>query len=241
MLPSLIKEWIEATFPRQWAKYVIWRSPKEAEWFYLERVVPRDMVSIDVGANIGIYTSALAKLTPVVHAFEPSPRLAMLLQKSVPKNVCVHQQAVSDKAGTATLRTPVTNGNFATPLATLENTAFDNFTEEAVTLSTLDDVITGQVGFIKIDVEGHELKALNGALNIIKTHRPIFLIECEEWHGAGNLLNLLDFFEKIQYFGYFLKSGCLTPIKEFNQHRDQTKGVSTPYIYNFFFFPKRQV
>jgi FkbM family methyltransferase len=238
MLPNWIKDRIAVAFPRQWVQWVIWRSPKEAEWSYLERIVPPGMVSVDVGANIGVYTAALAKLTPMVHAFEPSPRTARLLRKRGLPNVCVHQEAVSDKPGTATLRTPIEKDKlFASSLATLENKVFDRFTEENISLSVLDDVISEPVGFIKIDVEGHELKVLNGALRIIETHRPIFLVECEERHGAGNVRGLFTFFAKMQYFGYFLKKGHLTSIDEFCQSQDQIWGVSNPYIYNFFFFP----
>jgi FkbM family methyltransferase len=241
MLPNWIKDWIAATCPRIWAQYVIWRAPKEVEWLYLERIVPRDLASVDVGANIGIYTAALAKLTPIVHAFEPSPRLATLLRKSVPKNVRVYQQAASDMQGTATLRTPFANRTMASPLATLEKTAFDAFTEESVSLVVLDEVIDHKIGFIKIDVEGHELKVLHGGRRIIETFRPIFLVECEERHGHGNLRDLFLFFDQLQYFGYFLKNDHLISINDFDQCADQTKGVSDPYIYNFFFFPSQQL
>jgi FkbM family methyltransferase len=239
MLPILIKDWIAVTFPRQWVQWVSWRSPKEPELAYLEKIVPRDMTSVDVGANIGTYTSVLAKITPVVHAIEPSKRLADLLRKSAMPNVRIHQQAVSDKSGTATLKTPIANDMlFASALATLEDKVFDDFREEIVSLSTLDEVILETVGFIKIDVEGHELKVLNGALKIIAACRPIFLIECEERHGIGNIRSLFEFFARLQYFGYFLKNDQLTSIEKFSQSRDQTWGVSDPYIYNFFFFPR---
>ena len=238
MLPNWMKDPIATALPRQWVRWVIWRSPREAEWSHLERIVPRGMASVDVGANIGIYTAELAKLTPMVHAFEPSPRLARLLRKSALPNVCVHQQAVSDKPGTATLRTPIHKDKFfASSLATIEDKVFDAFTEETVSLAVLDNVISEPVGFIKIDVEGHELKVLNGALRIIETCRPIFLVECEERHGAGNVRGLFAFFAKMQYFGYCLKNGHLTSIDEFCQSREQIWGISDPYIYNFFFFP----
>lgn len=237
MLPNWIKDRIAAVFPRQWAQWVIWRYPKELEWWYLELIVPRDMASVDIGAHAGVYTAALAKLTPMVHAFEPSPRRAALLRKLALPNVCVHQQAASDKPGTATLRTPIEKDKPVDSLATLESHLSGAFIEETVSLSAIDDVISETVGFIKIDVEGHELKVLNGALRIIESCRPIFLVECEERHGAGNVRGLFAFFAKQQYFGYFLKNSQLTSIDEFCQSRDQIWGISDPYIYNFFFFP----
>jgi hypothetical protein len=41
----------------------------------------------------------------------------------------------------------------------------------------LDDLKLENVGFVKIDVEGHEAEVLRGAANIITRDRPNFLIE----------------------------------------------------------------
>jgi FkbM family methyltransferase len=38
------------------------------------------------------------------------------------------------------------------------------------------------VGFIKIDVEGHELAVINGATTLLTTQRPLLLIEIEARH-----------------------------------------------------------
>lgn len=117
----------------------------------------RDRVSIDVGANIGVYTQALAKLTPRVYAFEPSKEMASLLRRVTPSNVIVCESAASDRAGNAMLKIPVARGQKIFGLASLEPVAdFVETESQNVELTRLDDAIQDDVGFIKIDVEGHE-------------------------------------------------------------------------------------
>ena len=41
------------------------------------------------------------------------------------------------------------------------------------------------LGGIKIDVEGHELKAIQGGLNTLKKFRPFLMIEIEEFKDYG--------------------------------------------------------
>ena len=111
MLASRLKAVFRAKFPKQWIAYSVWRSGyREAELNYLSRIVPRTRQSVDVGANLGVYSRALSKLTSTVHAFEPNRELAQLLRRTLPPNVIVHELALSSRSGTATLRTPVVNG-----------------------------------------------------------------------------------------------------------------------------------
>jgi FkbM family methyltransferase len=49
--------------------------------------------------------------------------------------------------------------------------------EGYVFCNKLDDIIYGQVNFIKMDIEGAEYEALRGAENLIKKYRPTMLIE----------------------------------------------------------------
>ena len=50
----------------------------------LERIMSLGGVSVDVGANWGLYTRELARLSRQVHAFEPSHDMAVLLRRTVP-------------------------------------------------------------------------------------------------------------------------------------------------------------
>jgi FkbM family methyltransferase len=239
MLSSRLKAVFRAQFPKQWIAYSIWRSGyREAELDYLSRIVPRARQSVDVGANLGVYSRALSKLTPIVHAFEPNRELAQLLRRTLPGNVIVHEQALSSRTGAGTLRTPVVNGRPVFGLASLEeHVAYPGADQNAVAVAKLDDVLDGDIGFIKIDVEGHELSVLEGASSLIERCRPVLLIECEERHNPGGPAALFRHLKKAGYIGRFLREGIICDIGEFSLTRDQVGDAGATYIYNFFFFP----
>jgi FkbM family methyltransferase len=237
-----LKASLRRRFPRQWYAYTRWRSNYvEPELAYLEKIVPRGRASVDVGANIGEYTRKLAILTTRVHAFEPIAELADFLSRTCPPNVTVHDLALSDHAGTAELKIPLDHGRRAYGLATLEaRPPADEWTICPVPLARLDDVLGAdiEVGFLKVDVEGHELAVLRGAEQLIRRCRPTLLVECEERHHAGGTTALFAYLNGLGYSGGFLRDGNLRDLSEFDATRDQRWGVSDPYIYNFLLFPR---
>jgi FkbM family methyltransferase len=59
-------------------------------------------------------------------------------------------------------------------------------TSERVSVRRLDDIdLGGGVGFLKIDVEGHEEAVLAGASRTLKQSMPAVLVEVEERHHTG--------------------------------------------------------
>ena len=198
-------------------------------------------MSIDVGANVGVYARALSRLTPVVHAFEPSKELAQLLRRTVPSNVIVHETALSCRAGTASLKTPVVDGKRVFGLASLEQLAtHPQLDIEIVDTSRLDDVVEGNFGFIKIDVEGHELSVLHGATSTINRCRPVLLVECEERHNPGGPAKLFERMKELNYIGRFIREGAVCDVASFEPGGTVSPKPNAPYIYNFFFFPDKQ-
>jgi FkbM family methyltransferase len=217
----------------------------ERELTLLPFIVPRNRTALDVGANVGIYTEALVRLCDHVIAIEPNPLFAHDLSTMF-KEVQVLPIAASDSAGKVTLRVP--RNAFFSGMATIEpdnpllDQAVDTF---LVDKATIDSLSLSDVGFIKIDVEGHESATLEGAIQTIKTSRPNLLIEAEERHRAGSVKSTIRFLSEIGYSGFMLWNGTLTPISRF----DSTIHQSTPpqlgearahaehYVNNFLFLP----
>lgn len=136
-------------------------------------------IAFDVGANIGITTTWLARNSRHVYAFEPEPgnllRQAETLGLNQVKNVTTVPCAVSDQTGTLSLHIYESYGHHSLSPAhhkrpvgclSIQTTTLDIFCQERS--------IT-QIDVLKIDVEGFELEVLRGARTLLSEHK-IYLI-----------------------------------------------------------------
>ena len=78
----------------------------EPELRMLHEFVPAGCTAIDVGANRGYYSWALASVAATVEAFEPNPVLARFARAKLGRRARLHEVALSDHAGVATLYVP---------------------------------------------------------------------------------------------------------------------------------------
>ncbi len=219
----------------------------EIETDFLDLMVDPEKTAVDVGANVGKYAARLSELAPRVLAFEPDPLLAAKIARALPRNVEVHAAAVSDTAGVASLRFPVESGRANTGLATIEPGALDRSSQSSsflVPTVRLDDFPLGPVGFIKIDVEGHELHVLQGALRLIDKDRPVILVEAEDRHKPGAVDLIRAFLEPRGFAGFFILDRVLRPIADFNSDLQLVAALDLSrrrtqmrYVNNFIFVP----
>src|SRR5690349_10158625 len=119
----LAKNALRETFPAIWLEWHFLRRPRsaEVELGYLARIIPDGAVTVDIGANCGLYTRQLARCSSKVFAFEPAKQMASLLRRTVASNVEVHEIALSDRDGTATLSVPLGGGERVHSLASIED------------------------------------------------------------------------------------------------------------------------
>ncbi|MCD4527411.1 FkbM family methyltransferase [Nocardioides sp. cx-173] len=203
----------------------------------LADLVPRDQVAVDAGANAGLYTYWIATSASHVHAFEPQPAIFDRLKASAPSNVTAHRVALSDTPGTATLHVPET-GNGEASLHALGGGRLT--TEVTVELRTLDSYNLDDIGFLKVDVEGHEEELLRGAAETIRRHQPVLFMEIEERHNPGGIERIV---KQLSGWGYrriaYMQAGRILPFDSFDIARDQTAidPASSEYANNFVFRP----
>jgi FkbM family methyltransferase len=214
----------------------------DREFELLQYLVPRDKLAIDVGANTGLYTEALLKLTNEVIAIDPNPENTDELKRLFGNQAQIIVAAAGSVAGTSELRLP--KDRLKRGLATIDKhnqLAGVATTKMDVKLITLDSLDIENVGFIKIDVEGHEVEVLLGARHLLESSHPVLLIEAEDRHRMGAVQSLRDFLEPLGYEGYFFLNCVLISIRTFDtdvhQDRSPNSTATKPYVYNFIFLP----
>ena len=79
----------------------------------LSKLVPRGGTAVDVGANQGFFSYALAAIVDRVIAFEPNPDYAFFARWMLRGRAEVHQLALSDASGRGTLYVPISDDGMA--------------------------------------------------------------------------------------------------------------------------------
>lgn len=225
--------------------------------------------SIDAGANIGEYAKEMVPYSNKVFAFEPIRKLYESFSRSrfaITHDVMIFPYALSDINGSTTLYIPRFVNRFKTnyslnAMASLNKSLDVYFTQHSpgymgsdavsVETRTLDSFNLDNLGFIKIDVEGHEEKVLRGAKKTISSSHPHILVEIEERLNPGGHKRVESYLKKQGYLGFFInEEGSLIPFDKFDVISMQQEPLMkkrtispnmTGYINNFLFFHKTQI
>jgi FkbM family methyltransferase len=144
----------------------------------LRLVSPGDL-AVDVGANLGYMTSLMAcRAGPRgrVVAFEPHPDVYPLLERNAESWRKIRENAPIDIRAVALSSRPGTGQLLASDdFETNMGVAFlgePGAKGLLVGLDTLDRSFAGgNIGVLKIDVEGHELEVLRGAQGLLRSQR----------------------------------------------------------------------
>lgn len=163
------------------------------------------MTVVDLGAHIGSHTLLAARLVGEkgkVFAFEPSPSNYTFLAKNVAENgytnvIAVHK-AVSDKA--TQLRLYLPDYSMGPPNPTAEF-----ITVDSITLDEFFDEQNTPVDFIKMDIEGAEVAALEGMENLVRKNGDLKLVaefNPEYVRNAG--YSPEEFLHKLAEYGFAL-------------------------------------
>ena len=166
----------------------------------LKRLIKPGMITLDIGAHVGYYTRILAKLvgaSGTVIAFEPHPETFRLLIKNTVgfRNVNVLKVAAADEEATLTLY----DSQLETGLSSLcdveeyrqqtkqpsteftprgrQGYPFRSFAVKARPVDyCLSELGLTSVDFVKMDIEGAEMKALKGIRTLISSSPNLVMV-----------------------------------------------------------------
>lgn len=183
----------------------------------LIRLIEPSSCVLDVGANVGFYTVALAqasrRLGGALHAFEPLPANYDRLTRNLELNnleldgvgaaLKVWRIGLSNEARTAriTLREDFNAGaDTGNASIVISDSADAQFSQVDVELRTLDqfcsDEAVGRIDLVKADIEGHEDLLLEGGQKSFEKWRPILFMEVNkqyyQWRGVSLAARLAE-------------------------------------------------
>lgn len=180
----------------------------------VKHLVDRQRDVIDVGANIGFYTVMFANLIDEerkVLAIEPVSRALQRLHNNISINrvgekVVVFEGGVSDLPGSLQIKSIIDQEEYST-FGTMVHpaTTAQKIIAEHVQISTIDILVQKHSlspGFIKIDVEGMEPQVVQGMQKVLKDHRPVIVMEWDEFMLTSNGFMPLEIIDWLTGYGY---------------------------------------
>lgn len=189
---------------------------------------------IDIGANTGFYTLALAMENKNISitAFEPQPSVFADLVLNIElnglqQNIVPHNLGVGDKHEVLTMFVPSFTGTVGGSFKDL-HAEEGEAAEIQVPVITLDSHVNTPFDLIKIDVEGFEFAVLGGAINSISRYKPTIVVELlRKWMKPFNTTpqHFMDVLLREGYECLAIKKSKLSSIKFIDSETVETNFI----------------
>ncbi|QHL88356.1 FkbM family methyltransferase [Nibribacter ruber] len=213
---------------------------KYPELFFLRRIIRPGYTCLDIGANLGYYSTFLSKLagpTGQVLAVEPVPLFGRIWQDNVKAsgvdNLTLLPFALGGENTTIEMGTPLRDGLVHHGMTKIASSAQEQYAQTyEVEMRVPDELFADleQLHFIKCDVEGYEHQVFAHLQETIKKHKPLIQTEL---NGAENRKKVVEILTGLGYGVY-----TLSP--------QRTLSVCAPYEIDsyqggdFYFKPNKQ-
>ena len=226
---------LEACFPRWlWNAYKHQRfyqivknylkSP-EKDAIIIKCLLNNNSIAIDIGANIGVYSCTMASIAQTVYAIEPIPEtyegLRYVIKKMKYTNITAINAAVSDKIGSVKMIIPVNKQGvklfYRSHIAesTVEPLTITR-TLHSITLDSEFLPMAASIGFVKCDVEGHEIYCLKGAAQLLSHGQSAWLLEINDQSDekGSNAQTIFNLFKTYDYTPWIFDGNILQKRKK---------------------------
>lgn len=161
----------------------------------VQKIIPPQAVIIDAGANIGNHTLFFAGVCGAekVYSFEPLHEVFRILEKNIHLNDFTQVTPINAALGAATGYADL---SYYTP-TNIGKSSFVCGTEGGYKMTSIDTLALDRLDFIKMDVEGSQMAALEGARATLTRCRPVLWIELRrkfgEYEPAATLLHSMGY------------------------------------------------
>jgi len=176
---------------------------------------------LDIGANIGNHSIVFSSHFEKVIALEPNPRVFDVLQLNARWNpkITPIQMGASDHRHTVQAIVPRGNLGAAQIVESSSIKAGDQIRFECERVDNLIPLHEyGNIGFIKIDVEGYEFEALQGCESILKHAQPVLGFELLRQDHDKNADRIYQYLKHLGYNRFFeITSAGMKPINAFKR------------------------
>jgi FkbM family methyltransferase len=184
-MKKLYSYWLpdnETHFSEFLNRYAKWGRPAEYQYEVRNKameLVENFDVSIDIGANLGLWSQSLEKRFEKNFCIEPIADFVPYLQLNAPDSAVINT-ALGSRNGLVKMTRDFDN---------VGRNSVQDQGDFQVSVQRLDDLELPPADFIKIDVEGYELEVLLGGKNYIEKSWPVLVVEQEhKTSGAKQLL-----------------------------------------------------
>lgn len=218
-------------------------DPTYSWHYFVSRVLRRGDIVIDIGANMGYYSTIFSKSVSKqgkVYCVEPVVPLYRQLAKQLnhQDNICLIPYALGDQdVDTVTISVPAHLahlGYLRHGYLSLQPSqpSVDSKYSFPVQLRKGSDLFSrlGRLDYIKCDIEGHELTVFKDMKQLLARHRPIVQVEISH----TNFGQMTELFYELGYKGYKLIYGNLIDIENLPLKEKlplDTLFVSAKYFY----------
>jgi FkbM family methyltransferase len=188
----------------------------EAEVAFFRSVIQPNWTVLDIGANHGTHTVALARMAKKVGAFEPQRIIHQILTANVAlnalENVYIYHTALGAKSGS--IKVPYVNYSHVNNFGAISLEPDTTAPGELVPLITIDSLQLKDCHFMKVDAEGMESEVLTGAHETISQFKPLLYVENDRFEKSEALIEHLF---KLGYDLYFHLPPYFNPNNYFGQ------------------------
>lgn len=175
-------------------------------------LVKEKRVVVQAGGAMGMWAKRMSQVFDVVYTFEPTPDSFYCCSFNCPEeNVHPFNAALGEKAGMVNMQFPEHKARSKTGKDNLGG--FRCFPGGSVPTIALDWLELPHLDLLFLDLEGYELYALKGAIETIRKHQPVIVMEDK---GCSNVFG----YAKGDVENYLAAEAGYKTLKRFHGGRD---------------------